>query len=186
MHTFWLNWVGFPLDEKRLNDVTHPRLEMLFHVSVEWVNRLTMAGLGMVGPFVAATTGQASTFNAMARVSFRCGGFGAASALVVAPARYIYLYHNKTNADMKKRCAAIRRMNIVTRSERSSLLGALSGYGAAVILKHPSKIPMPVYGLCAGMLIAQIHGVIVEMTEQKPETLTAQLQQHPVLNMAKQ
>ena len=143
---------------QNLKHITHPKVELTTHYTLRAAQAGAVAGTICVGPMTALHKGTYQ-MERVSRMSFRFGAAGVGIALICTPVFCLIRNRNRTIKELKQHCYALRWDRSQLRTDRSSLVGAATGYSVSMVLGQ-ACIPYVVFGFCMGMLISDVYGVM--------------------------
>lgn len=150
----WLkNHGGLTLTDKEFEDIPNPKLELITHVTIKFVQAFGLLGTCLIGPVAAVSRSSTRNTAGLTRLMSKCGTRGAALGLVVGPLATFARMRSLEEDAITDRCYRLRRNRNQVRVDQASILGGVGG--SAVAAMTGSSVPfVGVLGMTAGVLVA--------------------------------
>lgn len=122
--------LGFKLNDKQMEDIPFPKLELTTHVTIKTVQAGGQLGMCLVAPISASIRPDTRNWAEIQQRMAIYGKNGVIVGLILGPFLTMMRLRSIESDDaVRDRCYRLRRNRNQVRVDQGSILGALAGYG---------------------------------------------------------
>lgn len=153
MWDYFRNHLGFKLTEEEFENIPHPYVELVTHVSIKNVQLFGGFGTVFVGPLVGVARSHSRSLTGVKQTMTKCGKWGAIIGVVTAPLLVYAKVKDAEEAAVWDRCYRLRYNRGQVRVDQWSFMGATAGAGLTTALGQGTLIG-GLLGMTSGVLSA--------------------------------